>query len=138
MKATIVSIALAMSSVLVMADSANENRIITANSKGNGFASVGDTLHIPSLSIPTVGNFEVDLTVYSTANQFSSTWQVVAANPTTLAPSATYDLTTQLVHVPVKATFQGLNGPSCVVYDVYMGAYSGLWTIFKMTLTGTC
>lgn len=136
MKAAVISVALAIGSLFAMADGTNENRIISAS--GNGFASVGDKLHIPSLAIPTVGNFEVDLTVYSTANQFSSTWQVVAATQTNLAPSATYDLSTQLVHVPVKATFQGLNGPSCVVYDVYMGAYSGLWTIFKMSLVSTC
>jgi hypothetical protein len=105
---------------------------------GNGFESVGDSFYIPSLNVPGYGNFEIHLLAYSTSNPMSTSWQVQSMTPTTTAATATYDLGTGLIHVPVKATFQGLTGTSCVQYDAYMGAYMGLWTLVSMRMVGVC
>jgi hypothetical protein len=105
----------------------------------HSFADIGDPFTIASLNVPGYGNYAVTLVVTSHKNTLSTTFQLQGVVPTNAPTTATYDLGTGIVTVPnIRATFQGMTGPSCQIYDASFGPFNGYWATTQVNWKGTC
>ncbi len=102
---------------------------------------IGYVVSIGSIFVPGAPyNYAVDMQIVSHGNPFAATFNTVNVNATTDAPSAWYDVNTQLIYAPnIQTYFTGADGlQTCVLYNVYFSYQDGYWVPWQANAGGDC